>query len=307
MPARPANTLASVFIVFLLAQAIACAQSQNSLDITLPSSYIVNATKAYDSVNNNVEIWGPIEIFKSSGSLYVSVPTNAPAGSKLALFKDTGTGALFRNNTLVLPIAGSQGPVANLALMTGDMASDGNRFYGQVTDIELDTMALRTGDSAIGAGLYLNEWPDRPDYRVSLSNNDTVKKAILDEAAKTGQMGTSKLLLDVAGTTPASVRYVIVRMKVDGMGSDGNVSAYRYLDGIVSRLTCKEIRSDDSVIYETISAGGGTFAFVGPFPEPPPVRAGIRNILMFAGALALSLAVIVGLTIKSMRWLTRKE
>ncbi|WP_128859912.1 hypothetical protein [Methanocella paludicola] len=261
--------------------AIAPALGQSLLDMTLPSSFIINGTKARDSANNVVDIWGPVEIFKVGNNAYVSVPTNSPAGARLAFFQDTSTGALFRNNTLMLAINGTSGPAASMALMTGDLTSDGTRFYGQVTDVELDTVALADGDAAAGAVLYLNVWPDRPTYHISISNNGTIKKAVSDEATKSGQTGKVKLMLDVNGE---SISYIIVRMKAPYAGD--NVSAYRYGDGGVTRLACKAIRSNESVIYETISSGDGTFAFVGPFQEAPAPGPGTTDVLIFMGAVA---------------------
>ncbi len=275
---------------------------QSSLDMTLPSSYVINGTKAYDPSSNVVDIWGPIEMIKVSSSAYVSVPTSAPAKSKLTFFQDTNTGALFRNNTLMLTINGTSGPAASLALMTGDMTSDGTRFYGQVTDVELDTVPLANGDALAGAVLYLNEWPDRPSYHVSISNNGTVKKAVADEAAKSGQAGNVKLMLDVTGD---SISYVIVHMKAPE--ASGNVSAYRYSDGTVTRLACKVIRSNESVVYETIFNGGGTFAFVGPFLETPPARGKIGDVLIFTGALGAVLLLIVGSVVTAFRKLSKKS
>lgn len=302
MPGRPAYVIVSVLAIFTLASATSFAQGQSSLDITLPSSYIINGTKAYDPANNAVDIWGPIEIFKSGSSAYVSMLTNAPAGSRLAFFQDASTGALFRNNTLMLAISGPSGPAASMALMTGDMTSDGTRFYGQVTDVELDTVAMGYGDVLAATVIYLSEWPDRPYYRVSISNNETVKKAIANEASKGGQAGNVKLMLDVTGD---SISYVIVHMKAPE--AIGNVSAYRYSDGAVSHLTCKAIRSNDSVIYETISPGGGTFAFVGAFPGTTVAGADMRDVLMFSGALGAVLLLFVGSVVTAFRKLSKKS
>lgn len=308
MVARLAYVSVSIVILFALAPAIACAQG--SIDISLPPSYIINATKGYDPSSNAVDIWGNIEFIENGDSVYLSIPTNAPAGVKLAFFQDTGTRVLFRNNTLLLPINDTSGPVANLVLMTGDMRCDNGKFYGQVTGIEVDTKTMGGGDAMASAVLYLSRWHAGASYRVSISSDDQVKKSVMAEASKNGQAGNVKLMLNVNGTSQgssSSIGYAIVHMKIDGPGADGNVSAYRYHDGAVSKLTCKAIRSNDSVVYETISSGGGTFVFVGQFREPPPVRASLQSVLTFSGMVASLMLLLVGTLITAFKKLNKKS
>jgi hypothetical protein len=258
-------------------------------------------TKAYGS-NNTVDVWGPVDVFKYGTGVYVAIPTNAPAGEKLVFFQDSNSSwALFRNNTLALPIDGQS---ANFLLATGDLLSDGGRFYGQVTGMELDTRALSTGDASAVAMLYLDELPNRASYRVSLTEDGDVKEAVMGEASKDGQEGTVKLMLEVEGTTQAaqsSIGYAIIRMKADGAEPDGNVTAYRYFNGAVTKLPCKAISSAEGTIYETIYAGPGTFAFVGPFTEPPPARASLKSVLVFSGIFGGLMLLLVTITIVIIR------
>jgi len=239
----------------MLASAIA--HGQSSLDISIPASFSLAPTKAYDSNYSTVDVWGNIDLSGYGSAVYVSIPTNAPGGSTLAFFQDANaTWTLFRNNTLALPV---QGQAANFVLATGDLVSSGGRFYGQVTGMELDTRALSRGDASAVAVLYLDELPDRASYRISLREDEEVKKAVMGEASKAGQAGIVKLMLEVSGTTPeaqSSIGYAIVRMKVDGPEPAGNVTAYRYFNGAVSRLPCKAIASAEGPVYETIYAGG---------------------------------------------------
>jgi hypothetical protein len=307
--AYPAYLPLSVAILFILAST-AHAQSSGSLDITIPTTYPIATTTAYNSSYNTVDVHGGIGILQSGGGIYVSIPTNASDGDKLAFFQDTTTWALFRNNTLVLPVHNGQDNVANLVLATGDLVSSNGRFYGQVTGMELDTKALSDGDSSANIVLYLDKLPDKAAYRLAVSGDDSIKKAILGEASRNGTPGSVKLMVEVSGVSQDaqdSIGYTILRMMSGDTALSGNVSAYRYYNGVVSRLPCKTIESANSTFYETISSGPGTFAFVGPYQEPPPVRAGTQSILMFAGTLALSLALLVAFIIKSLRWSTKKE
>jgi hypothetical protein len=285
-----------LLVFFTLAPCIA--YSQGSLDISLPSSFPLARTQAYDSSYNFIDVWGPIDVFTYGGGFYVAIPTSAPEGSKLTFFQDSNASwILFRNNTLALPI---DGQAANFLLATGDLVSDGGRFYGQVTGMELDTRALSIEDASAVAMLYLDELPNRASYRVSLTEDDDVKEAVMGEASKGGQEGTVKLMLDVGGTTQAaqsSIGYAIIRMKADGPEPDGNVTAYRYFNGAVTRLPCKAISSAEGTIYETIYAGPGTFAFVGPFTESPPDRAGLRSVLVFSGIVGGLMLLLVTMTI----------
>lgn len=293
------RTLLSASLVLLLsATAISCAQS--SLDISLPSSYHINTTRAYDSSNNAVSIWGSIDFVNYANGIYAAIPTDAPEGDKLAFFQDTGSWALFRNNTLFLPVDDAGGRVASLVFSTDNMVCDNGAFYGPVTGIELDTKALGDGDAMAGAVIYLGKWPDRPLYHISINGDGQVKQAVMAGAAKDGQAGSVKLMLDVSGD---SVGYVIVHMKAPEAA--GNVSAYRYRDGNVTRLSCMKIQSNDSVVYETISSGGGTFAFVGDFPEPAPVRAGLRDVLSFSGVLGVALLLLVGSVVIAFKKLSK--
>jgi len=282
----------------LLMIAPGLAHAQGSLDISLPASFPMGPTKAYDSSYNTVDVWGPIDVFMYGGAVYLAIPSNAPEGARLAFFQDANASwTLFRNNTLALPV---QSQAASFLLATGDLMSDGGRFYGQVTGMELDTRALSGDGASAVAVLYLDELPGRASYRVSLGENEEVKKAVMDEASKSGQPGTVKLMLEVSGTTPeaqGSIGYTVIRMKADGPEPDGNVTAYRYFNGAVSTLPCKTITSSEGPVYETICAGPGTFAFVGPFREPPPERAGMRSILAFSGIVAGLMLLLVTLTI----------
>lgn len=178
--------------------------------------------------------------------------------------------------------------------------SDGTRFYGQVTGMELDTKALDGDGTSTVAALYLDQLPGRASYGLSFTEDEDIKKSVMDRVSKDGQPSKVKLMLDVTGNnqeTRSSIGYTIIRMKADGPEPDGNVTAYRYYNGTVSRLPCRTITSDNGPIYETIYAGPGTFAFVGPFREPPPEWVSLRNVLIFSGVLGLVLLFLVSLTI----------
>jgi hypothetical protein len=284
-----------VSLVFL-ALALGFAHAQASFEISIPSSFPMATTQAYGS-NNTVDVCGPIDVFKNGGSVYVAIPTNAPASEKLSFFQDANISwILFRNNTLALPVPGQ---AATFLLATGDLVSDGGKFYGQVTGMELDTRALNGEDTSAVAVIYLNQLPDRASYRVSLSEDEEVKKAVMGGASKAGQPGTVKLMVDVSGTTSGSqnsVGYTIIRMKANDE-PDGNVTAYRYFNGAASQLPCKTITSAGGPVYETIYAGPGTFAFVGPFQEPLPERASMWNVLIFSGIIMGMMLLLVTLTI----------
>jgi hypothetical protein len=254
--------------------------------------------QAYNSSYDIVDVWGPIDVFAYGNGAYVAIPTSAPAGEKLAYFQDTSASwILFRNNTLALPV---NGQAANFVLATGDLLSDGARFYGQVTGMEVDTKALDGDGASAIAVLYLNELPGRASYSVSLTEDANIKKAVMGQASIDGQPGDVKLMLDVSGQgqgARSSISYTVVRMKADGPEPDGNVTAYRYFNGAVSRLPCRAIRSANDTVYETICAGQGTFAFVGPFPEQPPGRASLKGVLVFSGAVGVMMLALVAITV----------
>jgi hypothetical protein len=116
-------------------------------------------------------------------------------------------------------------------------------------------------------------------------------------------------MVDVSGTmseSQSSVGYAIVRMKADD-APDGNVTAYRYFNGAVSQLPCKAITSAGGRVYETIYAGPGTFAFVGPFPEPPPEKTSLRGVLTFSGIIGGLMLFLVTLTIVIIKRSSKKS
>jgi len=283
--------------LILLLLAPASVDAASSLDITIPTSYHINAARAYDVSNNAVNIGGDIEFFHYGNGVYVAITTDAPAGDKLAFFQDAVTQALFRNNTLFIPVDDAGDQTAGLVLSTGDLICDNGAFYGPVTGIELDTKALAYGDAVAGAVLYMGKWPDWPSYHLSISNDETIKKALMDEAAKDGTAGGVKLMLNVSGD---SIGYVVVHMEAPEASS--NVSAYLYRDGVVTRLACRAIHSNGSVVYETMYSGGGTFAFVGPFPETPPAPASFGDVLAFSVYLGSGLLLLfVGLAVTAFK------
>ncbi len=269
--------------------------AQDSLDLSMPSSFPMANVQAYNSSYGTINVWGPIDILNYYIGTYVAIPTSAPAGDKLAYFQDeNATGILFRNNTLMLP---EDNHTANFLLATGDLVSDGTRFYGQVTGLELDTQALDGDGASAVAILYLNELPNRASYGISLTDDEAVKKAVMDEVSKAGQPGSIKLMLGVFGKNQeaqSSIGYTIIRMKADGPGPDGNVTAYRYYNGAVTMLPCRTITTAEGPVYETMYAGAGTFAFIGPF-SPPRGSYTLMDVLIFSVIIAALLIVLAAL------------
>lgn len=272
--------------IVILAPAIALAQS--SLDFSLPASSPINSTTAYAQNNMAVSVYGDIRLLNYDTGTYVAIPTDAPDGTILAFFQDTGTMTLFQNNTLLLPISDGRDRVASLVLTTGDMKCNSGMFLGQVTGLEVDTKAMDDSDATANAILYLSQWPEHTEYKLSLSDNAQIKKAIQDTADNSSDAGNVKLMLNVSGD---SIGYVIVRMKAPEAA--GNVTAYRYYGGSVTKLTGRKIPANGSVVYETIYSGPGTFAFVGPFPEPAHTLAGLPDTLLF-WSLEAALVLLAG-------------
>ncbi len=302
MNVRYTLVLVAIIVLLSIASATAYAQSANSLDISIPSSFPLTAAKAYDSNYTTVDVWGNIDLIADNGLMYVSIPTNGPEGNALSFFQDTDTWALFRNNTLVLPVKSGDRQVANLVLATGDLTCANGRYYGPVTGTELDTTALNSENASLGAIIYLNALPERASYRMSLVEDDTIKNAILNVASKNDASGNIiKQMVEITGVTAdskSSIGYIIVKMNAGDLELNGNATAYRYYDGAVSRLPCKTIESDNGTVYEAISTGPGTFAFVGSYQAPPPIQAGLNRVLIFSGGLGVLLFGIVIITIR---------
>ncbi len=281
--------LYAIALIFLL---LAGGQAHVGIEVLLPSQFPLNATVAY-CMNGTGEVRGPISISSYNGEAYMSIPTGASDGERLSFFQDGGTGPLFRNNTLVLPIISKGERVANLVLATDGLVSAGGAFSGRITGIELDTRALVEGDVAASATIYLKRWPDSGLYRISVSDDEKAREAVMAMASEGGQPYAAMLMLDISGATADSrdsIGYVAVHMKA--ADCDGNVSAYLYKEEVASRLPCNSIRAGDTAIHETISPGSGIFAFVGPFDEAISATRGIDDTSLFVVAmLALQLAL----------------
>jgi hypothetical protein len=309
--ARYAYALASLILFLALASAIACGQTANSLSIPIPSSYPLSATKGYDSNSTMVDLWGSIEISHYGNGIFISIPTNAAEGDILSFFQDTGTWALFRNDTLVLPIHSNNIQSANLVLITGDLACTGGHYYGQVTGMELDTNTLGDGNASMGTVIYLNTLPERASYSMAVVEDAGVKNAIMEVASTNGANGiVGDLLVELTGDSPDSrnsIGNTIIRLKADDAGLNGNVTAYRYNDGSVSRLPCQAISNANGTIYEAISPGPGIFAFAGPYKELPPIRASVKGLLTFTGVLAAILLLLVTLGLVVLKKMGKKR
>ena len=305
MHALSLSALLSVFILIAISSAVAQCQGANSLDIPVPSAFTISNTTAFGDNSTTFGIQGGINLTNYGGSLYVAIPTNAPDGVTLMYFQDNSTRILFRNNTLALPIGADNVQPASLVLATGDVVSSGGQFYGQVDGIELDTVALSYGNVSDDAVIYLNSLPQGASYRISLSDDQHAKDAIMSEALQDGESGTIEYpMIEIAGTTndsQNSIGYVILRTNSGSRPVSGNVTAYRYYDGGPLMLPCKTINSVDGTYYEAISPGPGVFAFVGNFPESPMAAPGINSILTFSGAIAAILLTLVTVTLAAFK------
>jgi len=202
---------------------------------------------------------------------------------------------------MTLPIRSASGQSASLVLATSDLASSGGLFYGQVVGIELDTAALSYGSASDDSVIYLNSLPAGASYRMSVSDDQQVKDAIMTEASQDGASGTIGYpMIGIAGTSNGSqdsIGYVILRMKAGSQPVSGNVTAYRYNDGATSALPCTIITSVDGTFYEAISPGPGVFAFVGDFPGTSRAGPGIDSIVEFSGLLMAILLTLVSITL----------
>ena len=299
--ARYIYALVSVVILLAIGPSFACCQSTNTLDIPIPSAFAIPNITAIGNSSTTFGIWGDVNVTSYGGSVYVTIPTNASDGVTLQYFQDTGSRILFQNNTLSLPIRSASGQSASLVLATSDLASSGGLFYGQVAGIELDTAALSYSNVSDDAVIYLNSLPAGESYRMSISDDQQVKDAIIAEASQDGTSGTIGFpMIGIVGTSNGSqdsIGYVILRMKEGSQPVNGNVTAYRYNDGATSMLPCTVITSVDGTFYEAISPGPGIIAFVGDFPGTPRLGPGMDSIVEFSALLTAILLTLVSITL----------
>jgi len=291
---------AAFIVLLLIGPAFAFCQSVGPLGITVPSAFAVSDTQAICNGSTTYDIWDAINLTAFGGSLYVTVPTDAPDGTALTYFQDTGTGAMFRNDTALLPIRSGNSSVASLVLATGGMVSSGGRFYGQVAGIELDTADLRSGNITYDAVIYLNSLPSGAAYILSLSDDSQAGQAISGAALRGASGNIISPMISLDGTSndsQGSIEFIILRMESASRPADGNVSAYRYADGVPSKLPCEAIASADGTYYEAMAPGPGIFAFAGDFPASPAGGPGVTGVLEFSGALAAVLLGLVGATL----------
>jgi hypothetical protein len=293
----------------LIGPAFAFCQGVGPLEIPISSAFAVPDTPAICNGSGTYDIWGAISVTAYGGSLYVTVPTNAPDGTALTYFRDNGTGDIFRNDTAVLPIRSGNSSLANLVLATGGLVSSGGQFYGQVAGIELDTADLRSGNVTYDAVIYLNSLPSGAAYTMSLSDDSQARQTISGMAQGVSGNIVSPMisLTGMSNDSQGSIEFMILRMEYGSLSADGNVSAYRYANGMLSKLPCEAIASADGTYYEAIAPGPGVFAFDGNFPSPPPEGPGVSGVLEFAGALAAVLLGLVGVTLVAFKKISRRK
>lgn len=293
MYARYVYALALIFLLLASVPALSVSQGTSSLDISIPPSFPLSATTAQDVNASTFDVKGNITLANYGGAVFVGIPTNAPEGSSLSYFLDAGTWTLFRNNTLVLPVRSGDSQLANLVLATDGLSCNHGQFYGQVTGIELDTATINDGNAAVSMVMYLSSLPQRASYRISITDDSRIKQAIMGEAAANGTPGAiGDPMIEVGGISSGSqgsIGYIIARIKAGDEALHGNVTAYRYNDGTASRLPCQTMISEGDTIYEAISPGPGTFAFVGNFTGVQPARVSLGSVLILSGSLALLL------------------
>lgn len=309
MRIRLSVTLSLALILLLLAVAVAYGQSASSTDILLPSSFHIaqDSTRAYDANGNSINVGGSIDLVRSGGAVYMSIPASAPAGAVLSLLQDTSTGALFRNNTMVLPVNTRDRQTAYLILAMDSVSSDGGRLNGRVTGLMLNTPAITSGNDSASFIVYLKGLPDNAGYSISMANDHTIEQAIIWDASKNDPGDSLRLMASVSGMTKdaqSSIGYVVVKMKPYGQEPYGNVSVYRYDKGAAAKLPCNVVRTaDGATVYEAISPGSGTFALIGAFSQVSNEKTSPVDMFIVGGILA---ALIIALVVM-IRRVTKKD
>lgn len=293
-----------------------------SLDIAIPSSYPVMAdtVKAFDMDMRPVEaVNGNIEVIRyGSNKIYLCLPARAGNNTVLSSFYDTSSGALFRNNTMIIPVRGPSGQLTSMLIMaTEDMVSQGGTFYSRVTGIELDTPVLNGTyggrNVSVNAIIYLKGIPDNTIYHMSIVEDNNIKKAV-SAAARDSNMsiGDIGLMVNVSSTSMegmGSISYIVLNMEVDSLWvkryGERNLSAYRYSGDNITMIPGMVLAGNVSGSRLSMSSDSpGLFILASTRPSgDTPVLSALLGITYKAlpAMVILMLMAVLALIIKNTR------
>lgn len=293
--------IAAIVTVMTLLMATPVAHGTTAIDIGVPSSFPLSIqASATDENGTAIGVSGNVDIVRSGGNIYLSVPTKAAEGANLSILDDPESSISYRNHTMYLPIRYGGQWAANLVAATDNMTCRDGRFYGQVTGLELDTAEVSTnGGSNFSAmaSIFLNGLPEAATYRIALLVNDTIAKAV-KAAGGEGEV----FIVEVTGYRPgdrSTIGNTILRMRVDS--TDTNLAVYRYVVG-AEKIDSHIVDQNGAMTVETIHEGPGIYALAGPgLIRPPETGPGFADILIIVAALIILLAALAYMVMRILK------
>lgn len=264
----------------LLIAACAASASTPYVSVPVPSSFVISeSSKAIDdSANEQSPGPRPIVFTRSDNALWVLVPATVRNGTRLVSLEDRGSGIIFRNNTMILPVYAAGEKAGSLVAVTENLTAKRDGYYGQVTGLELHLAGIsasRNGSNFTGGAVILmRDLPAGAEYRMSFADSDIVEKAVsIDLAAKARAVADISPTLSIESVTRAgndAAGYVIVTIQVKGDWPEiydaDNITLYRYSDGQLDGLRPVLLKTENGTLYEAMGPGVGQYVLLAARP-----------------------------------------
>ncbi|HMK46458.1 MAG TPA: hypothetical protein VK436_07505 [Methanocella sp.] len=278
MPERKSSIAVFILIIAVLCPSISrdaiADQGQDTIHVVIPSEYpLSGAVSGIISTGHNISVTGPVQVISNGESSILFIPAATENGTKLISLYDSGSGLLFRNNTMALPIGDNSKHVANLVLATENLTATAQGYSGSITGYEIDVTGLNVRQDGrnftAGLKLFLKSLPVGASYRCSMENPEDAKGMIDESLASSGLSALDvPMAIGVTGENQQSgdsIGFIIASFMVEsdwaGKYGDDNISVYECKNGLASGHRCKILTSgEDGIVYQAVMPDTATVA-----------------------------------------------
>ena len=316
MPVRlPSFALPAVAWIVILVFSAGYAHAEQPADkfvVTIPQEFqLSGSAQPVSTGGNNAALTGSVEIIHTGLSSYLFIPApDVVNGARLTAIQDSETGIVFRNNTMGLPVYGSQGRAAGLVLATADMMADRGGYLGRITGARLEIpggdVATERGNFSAGVTVFLEDLPEGISYMTSLAEGSEFEDAIDFSLAPSGLSTLDvPLAIEADGAdlkSRSAIEFMIVSLSSDQgwveRHQSRNITIYEVANDTAVPLSGRMLDSGSGrVVYQAVVPGPGTFALaaVGEKPEDSisVSISGLLDVLVFGGLLTMLVSGLV--------------
>jgi hypothetical protein len=260
-------------ICLLLALSMsASAEEAAGIDVQVPAAWALTpAAKAIDAVSGEYSLaGGEVKISGTGRAQFLHVPARGHNGTRLLSLYDPGSGIVFRNNTMIVPLSGG-----SLIVATDDIVAGQDGYSGMVTGLELDTQeisALRDGYRfSASASIFLKELVPAGSYRLAFVPGEPLTAAVsVDLAGDNLTLAAMPVVIEVDGTPEAgrdAMSFAIVTIQADHNWTreheEKNLTLCLYRNDLLTRPQHRTLKAEDgSALYQAIVPGSGALALV---------------------------------------------